>query len=113
MPLTFHKVKPGERLTNDSVVYLGVYLDKTDRLQAESESGKMQIDCETCPVRGDACGDCVVTALLGPPELDEREGAALVVLAEHGLISPLRDPRFDGDVSVGDNEERPANRKTG
>ncbi len=113
MPLTFHKVKPGEVLTNDSVVYLGVDLDKTDRLQAESESGKMQIDCETCPVRGDACGDCVVTALLGPPELDEREGAALVVLADHGLISPLRDPRFDRDETIEENEERPANRKTG
>ena len=53
----------------------------------------MQIDCETCPVRGEACGDCVVTALLGPPQLDEREGAALVLLADRGLVPPLRDPR--------------------
>ena len=58
----------------------------------------MQIDCETCPVRGDACGDCVVTVLLGPPELDEREGAAVLVLAERGLIPPLRDPRTDTDA---------------
>ena len=55
----------------------------------------MQIDCETCPVRGDACGDCVVTALLGPPQLDDREGAALVLLADHGLVPPLRDPRAE------------------
>jgi hypothetical protein len=53
----------------------------------------MQIDCATCPVRGAACADCVVTVLLGPPEIDEREGAALVVLAERGLVPPLRDPR--------------------
>ncbi|MAT60291.1 MAG: hypothetical protein CMH41_01325 [Micrococcales bacterium] len=73
----------------------------------------MQIDCETCPVRGDACGDCVVTALLGPPELDEREGAALVVLADHGLVAPLRDPRFDRDDARLDEARRSANRRTG
>ena len=55
----------------------------------------MQIDCETCPVRGEACGECVVTALLGPPEIDEREGAALVLLADRGLVPPLRDPRTE------------------
>ena len=37
----------------------------------------MLIDCETCEVRGDACGDCVVTVLLGAPpegvELDADE----------------------------------------
>jgi hypothetical protein len=26
-----------------------------------------RIDCDTCVVRGLACGDCVVTVLLGPP----------------------------------------------
>jgi len=39
-----------------------------------------------------ACGDCVVTALLGGPpgELDEAESAALAVLAGSGLVPPLR-----------------------
>ena len=60
----------------------------------------MLIDCDTCHVRGDACSDCVVTALLaterpGPPtsqpvELDEPEYAALGVLAAGGLVPPLR-----------------------
>ena len=27
----------------------------------------MVIDCETCAVRGPACGDCVVSVLLGVP----------------------------------------------
>ena len=26
------------------------------------------MDCGTCAVRGPACGDCMVTALLGPNE---------------------------------------------
>jgi len=51
------------------------------------------VDCGTCSVRGSACGDCVVSLLLGqPPELslepDERQ--ALDVLAEAGLVPPLR-----------------------
>ncbi|MGI8627584.1 MAG: hypothetical protein ACR2J5_13620 [Geodermatophilaceae bacterium] len=63
----------------------------------------MLIDCDTCQVRGLACRDCVVTVLLGPPaglgsdivgsdivELDEVEQAAVRVLAEGGLIPPLR-----------------------
>ncbi len=47
----------------------------------------MLIDCGTCQVRGAACGDCVVTALLGPPtelELDDVEQAAVSALAEGG-----------------------------
>lgn len=52
-----------------------------------------RIDCDTCMVRGLACHDCVVTVLLGPPpelmfEDDERQ--ALEVLAEGGLVPPLR-----------------------
>jgi len=51
------------------------------------------IDCETCVVRGAACEDCVVTALLGPPPeigFDEEEQRALEVLAESGLVPRLR-----------------------
>jgi hypothetical protein len=52
------------------------------------------IDCDSCEVRGLACGDCVVTALLGAPpsgvEIDEGERAALDALAGSGLVPPLR-----------------------
>jgi hypothetical protein len=54
----------------------------------------MLIDCETCVARGIACGDCVVTVLLGSPpaplELDDEERAAIGSLAEAGLVPPLR-----------------------
>ena len=52
----------------------------------------MLIHCDSCEVRGHACGDCVVTALLGGPpgELDEAESVALEVLAGSGLVPPLR-----------------------
>ena len=52
-----------------------------------------RIDCDTCVVRGLACHDCVVTVLLGPPPeltIDEEERRALDVLAEGGLVPPLR-----------------------
>lgn len=54
------------------------------------------VDCDTCVVRGPACGDCVVTFLLGPPDwlasdgLPGEEAAALAVLADSGLVPPLR-----------------------
>lgn len=54
----------------------------------------MLIDCEGCAVRGLACGDCVVTVLLGaPPEgvvLDEAETRALAALADGGLVPALQ-----------------------
>lgn len=55
----------------------------------------MRVDCDSCLVRGPrACGDCMVTVLLGaPPEgvrLDPDEQAAVAALAEVGLIPPLR-----------------------
>ena len=54
----------------------------------------MIIDCDSCEVRGLACGDCVVTALLGAPpggmEIDEGERAAIDALADSGLVPPLR-----------------------
>ena len=59
---------------------------------------QMLIDCDSCAMRGLACGDCVVTVLLGAPvaansdavELDGAERAALAVLADSGLVPPLR-----------------------
>jgi hypothetical protein len=54
----------------------------------------MLIDCDGCAVRGPGCPDCVVTVLLGaspgPVELDEVERQALAVLADGGLLPPLR-----------------------
>ncbi|MCU0283852.1 MAG: hypothetical protein MUD13_08130 [Candidatus Nanopelagicales bacterium] len=51
----------------------------------------MLIDCNGCVMRDIACGDCVVTVLLGPPEaLDDSDQVALAVLAEGGLVPPLR-----------------------
>jgi hypothetical protein len=53
----------------------------------------VDIDCDTCVVRGLACGDCVVTVLLGPPpglSLDDDAQRALEVLAGSGLVPPLR-----------------------
>ena len=52
-----------------------------------------RIDCDTCLVRGLHCHDCVVTVLLGPPpelSVGDDELRALDVLAEGGLVSPLR-----------------------
>lgn len=51
----------------------------------------MIVDCDTCTVRGPACGDCVVTVLLGaPPAWGVDEQRALGVLADSGLVPPLR-----------------------
>jgi hypothetical protein len=67
----------------------------------------MFIDCGTCSVRGTGCDDCVVTVLLGAPELgdgtceappDSRVGVevgaderrAFAVLAQVGLVPELR-----------------------
>jgi hypothetical protein len=68
----------------------------------------MLIDCDACAVRGPACGDCVVTVLLGAPpagiELDRAEQAAIAVLAGSGLVPPLRlvpvDPRRETDETT-------------
>jgi hypothetical protein len=60
----------------------------------------VHIDCDSCEVRGLACGDCVVTVLLGAPpegvELDQGEQVAIGVLAETGLVPPLRLRRAAG-----------------
>ncbi len=54
----------------------------------------MLIECDRCVMRGIACSDCVVTALLCTPgpdgELAEAEHRALKVLADARMIPPLR-----------------------
>ncbi|HET8970277.1 MAG TPA: hypothetical protein VFN19_04390 [Candidatus Nanopelagicales bacterium] len=53
----------------------------------------MLIDCDGCSARDLACEDCVVSHLLGPAgatTLEEPERAALAVLADHGMVAPLR-----------------------
>lgn len=52
----------------------------------------LHVDCSTCTARGDACRDCVISVLLGPPDvaLEDTEQRALTVLADAGLVPPLR-----------------------
>ncbi|UYM05406.1 hypothetical protein [Solicola gregarius] len=58
------------------------------------DSSSITIDCDSCLVRGDACGDCVVTVLLGgPPQgvrIDDEEREAIDALSASGLVPPLR-----------------------
>ena len=51
----------------------------------------MIVDCNGCVMRDVACGDCVVTALLGPMtgSIVEHKDA-FDVLAQAGLTAPLR-----------------------
>ena len=77
----------------------------------------MHIDCDTCAVKGLACSGCVVTVLLGSTpdgvEWDETERAALGVLADSGLVPPLRlvpdapPSRSRSRVTVGGRVGRP------
>ena len=71
---------------------------------ARDLTDELIIDCDTCSVRGVACGDCVMSVLLEAPPgwtstedgdgdwvaLDPAEARALGVLAEGGLLPPLR-----------------------
>jgi len=79
----------------------------------------MVIDCDTCQVAGPACQDCVVSVLLGVPEvpvssdppqvahdshveaaavveLDDEHARAIEVLARGGMVPPLRLRRTAG-----------------
>lgn len=54
----------------------------------------MVIDCDSCTVRGPACGDCLVSAVVeGPPrraEFTPMELAAIRALTDAGLLPRLR-----------------------
>jgi hypothetical protein len=60
----------------------------------------MIIDCDSCEVRGKACGDCVVSFLTIPVRapapavhdvpMDADQAAAVDALVNGGLVPPLR-----------------------
>lgn len=53
--------------------------------------GELTIDCARCLARPAACGDCIVSVLLGPPgAIGGEEQVAFAVLADSGLVPPLR-----------------------
>lgn len=65
----------------------------------------MHIDCQTCPVRGRMCGDCMVTQLfsIAPPtpgvrELDRAERAALDMFVTLGLVDSAELSRVEVEV---------------
>jgi hypothetical protein len=64
----------------------------------------MMIDCGRCRMRGNGCRDCVVPVLqppIVPAFLGQAEVRALGVLADAGLIPPLRlDPAGPAGPSV-------------
>ncbi|MEZ0164038.1 hypothetical protein AB2L27_04565 [Kineococcus sp. LSe6-4] len=77
----------------------------------------MLIDCDSCTARPLACSECVVSVLLGPPQvraLDAEEVGAVEVLAASGLVPPLR-LRTAPPVArvVGLPTERPGDRQAG
>lgn len=59
---------------------------------------EMIIDCDSCVVRGLACGDCVVSVLLGVPpnvEIDALEQRAIDTLGRAGIVPRLRPAPVD------------------
>jgi hypothetical protein len=74
----------------------------------------MLVDCDTCAVRGSACGGCVISVMLGAPpagvELDADEHRALQVLAAAGMVPELRlvTPESPGERPARARRRRPA-----
>jgi hypothetical protein len=62
----------------------------------------MIIDCDNCLVRDIACGDCVVSVLIGSPtpasiepgsngnQLNAEEARVIDLLSSRGMVPPLR-----------------------
>ena len=68
--------------------------DAAARARARTEDPALRVDCYGCTARPHACGDCVVTFLLGAPpagvHLAADEQVALEVLADAGLVPTLQ-----------------------
>ena len=66
--------------------------EKAIRFRCEPrKAATIVINCDRCEARGLACGHCAATALVGEEsDLGPAELRALTVLANAGLIPPLR-----------------------
>lgn len=65
----------------------------------------LHVDCDGCAARGPGCADCVISVLLGPPDdiqFEDQEVEAMSVLAEAGLVPPLRLVSTRRDRGFGD-----------
>ncbi|WP_233557865.1 hypothetical protein [Tessaracoccus antarcticus] len=65
----------------------------------------LHVDCDGCAARGPGCADCVISVLLGPPafvEFEDQEVEAMAVLADAGLVPPLRLMSTRRDQGFGD-----------
>ena len=74
-------------------VHAGSMTSSRVRFRAGNEpvDGELLVDCASCTMRDLACHACVVSVLLGPPQmLDESSRMAIAVLADSGLVPPLR-----------------------
>ncbi len=74
------------------VLSIGGALSSGSQLRGEPS---LVIDCALCTARPVGCTDCVVSFFLADPaeastDLDAAEVAALAVLADSGLVPPLR-----------------------
>lgn len=73
----------------------GIY-GKTARSNVSGQAYllSMKIDCDTCVMKDRACSECVMTVLLQisvpQSEISENQVQAISVLAENGLVPPLR-----------------------
>lgn len=71
----------------------------------------MLIDCDRCAMRSIACHDCVVTFLLGDAphghgaDLTSDEVAAVEVLADQGVVPPLRLQLLSDNRHIADKKD--------
>jgi hypothetical protein len=76
-----------------------------ERDEENPMESRLRVDCDGCRGRElNACGDCVVTFILGrEPEdaiiIDAAEARAVRLLGKAGLVPPLRFEERTGDAS--------------
>jgi hypothetical protein len=77
----------------------------------------MRISCDECQMQGThACDDCLVTALLHPPEgaveIPDELGSSIGALSGEGLVPVLRFRPRDDDGTGEKAEEAPGDERS-